>query len=449
METIRHLSLNTSLGTITGNQTEEYLEFLGIPYAKAERFRYCEPVEQFEDSFEATSFGNACPQYRQYFPQLDNPERLFYHREFREGLDFHYDEDCLNLNIYTPRNPHNCPVIVYIHGGGFNSGANSEEPFRGYELAKRGIITVFINYRVGIFGYLTHDEIQKEYGRDGNFALDDQLCALRWVKKYICEFGGDDQNITVCGQSAGAMSIQYLCLNHENEGLFQRAFMMSGAGLFPEFANPRYAESTREYWLELMKNAGCETLDDLRNLSIKDILTAAQNLKNERADTLYNTMPVIDRVLIKAPVKDLIHNPIKADYMVSYTNCDLYAPLMASVGNQFAKDNNGYIAYFDINAPGDENLGFHSCDLRFWFGRLEQSWRPYTKKDQKISEMMLDYFAAFARSGNPNGYDRPKWKPCHDGKTEILHIQQDQISMGKVFLPKLLFNMISKGNPKA
>ena len=312
--------IETSLGTVAGRKTDGCLEFLGIPYAKAERFRYAESIEHFEGVLDATEYGNACPQYRQYFPQLDNPERLFYHREFRQGIPFHYDEDCLNLNIFTPENPDHCPVAVFIHGGGFNSGSNAEEPFRGYELAKRGIITVFINYRVGIFGYLTHADIQKEYGRDGNFGLDDQLTALKWVKRHIADFGGDSENITVCGQSAGAMSIQYLCLNHDNAGLFRRVLMMSGAGLFPKFASPREAEVTREYWLQLMDSIGCTSLEELRSLDAAALLSAAQDLKGRRKDTLYNTMPVIDGVLIKGHIDELIHRPLPVGYMIGYTN---------------------------------------------------------------------------------------------------------------------------------
>ena len=153
MDENRQIILHTSFGSFKGNRTDTCDEYLGIPYAKAERFRYAESIDHYGDDFDASSFGSACPQYRQYFPQLDNPERLFYHREFREGLEFHYEEDCLNLNIYVPKQIKDCPVAVFIHGGGFNSGANSEEPFRGYALAQRGILTVFINYRVGIFGY--------------------------------------------------------------------------------------------------------------------------------------------------------------------------------------------------------------------------------------------------------------------------------------------------------
>ena len=215
---MNEITFKTDIGTFLGNEQVNVVEFLGVPYAMAGRFEYCELIDSYEEIVDAREMGNACPQYRQCYPHLDVPERLFYFREFREGIEFKYDENCLNLNIYAPRKARNCPVILFFHGGGFNSGANSEEPFRGYELANRGIITVFANYRVGVLGYFSHEEIQKKYGRNGNFGLDNQLQAIRWVRKHIAEFGGDPDNITLMGQSAGAISIQYLCLNHDNEG---------------------------------------------------------------------------------------------------------------------------------------------------------------------------------------------------------------------------------------
>ena len=449
MKETKQIEIHTPVINVTGIETEGCRQFLGIPYARAERFRYARMIEKYDGMIDATSFGNSCPQYRQFFPQLDNPERLFYHKEFRKGLSFSYDEDCLNLNIFTPLNAENCPVAVFLHGGGFNSGSNQEEPFRGYELAKRGIITVFVNYRVGVFGYLTHLEIQREYGRDGNFGLDDQRTALLWVKKFIRNFGGDPGNVTLFGQSAGAIAIQYLCLNHVNSGLFKRVFMISGAGLFPKFALPRKAEDTREYWLQLMAKAGCSTLKELRRLDPAGVLAAAQEMKSERKDTLYNTMPVIDGVLLNKPVDELINDPIRTDCMIGFTNNDMYAPLMAHIGCQYGRNNDAYIYYFDQDAPGDHNGAFHSSDLRYIFGRLEQSWRPYTERDKEISRQLMDYFAAFAKTGNPNGDGRPDWQPCRNGKLHVLHITNEKTAMGKVSYPKLCANMIRKGNPKA
>ena len=135
--------------------------------------------------------------------------------------------------------------------------------------------------------------------------------------------------------------------------------------------------------------------------------------------------------------------------MTSYTNTDMYAPLMAYIGNRFGKDNDAYIGFFDIDAPGDDNGAFHSSDLRYLFGRLDTSWRPYTLKDRLISEKMMDYFAAYAKTGNPNGEGRPYWKPCSSGKLHILCFRQNRIAAGRPSYRTLGRNMIRKGNPKA
>lgn len=445
---MEQIKRKTSLGTLIGRETEDGYEFLGIPYARAERFGYAKPVNGWEGEFDAASFGAACPQYRMYFPQLENPVRRFYHKEFRDGLSFNYDEDCLNLNIYTPKEAENCPVIVFLHGGGFNSGANSEEPFRGGEYAKRGIVTVFINYRVGVLGYLTHAEIKKEYGREGNFGLDDQLTAIRFVKAHIAEFGGDPDNITLMGQSAGAISIQFLCLNRDLIGLFQRAVMMSGGGMFPRFALPRPAEETRPYWQELMARCGCETFAALRALPIKELLTAEQEMKTERKDATYHTMPVVDGVLIPDRIDRLIELPLPLSYMIGFTNNDMYAPVMAHIGTKFGRANGAYLYYFDLDAPGDHNAAFHSCDLRYAFGRLSESWRPYGERDHEASREMTEYIANFARTGDPNGEGLPAWKSAgrHDGAA--LCFRKARTAMGRPDYVKMTKNMLTKGDPK-
>ena len=448
MEEMRHV-LETPFGALAGLECEDGYAYLGVRYARAERFCYAVPVETWESTLDAAAFGALCPQYRQYFPQLDNPERRFYYREFREGLDFTYDEDCLNLNIYTPKEAKNCPVILYFHGGGFNSGGNAEEPFRGEEFSKRGVVTVFANYRVGTLGYLTHEEIRQECGREGNFGLDDMLVAARWVKGHIAAFGGDPENITVMGQSAGAISLQYLCLNHANEGLFQRAILMSGGGIFPRFALPRRAEDTREYWLSLMQEAGCETLSELRVLDVKELLTAAQTLKEKRKDTTYNMMPVVDGFLIPDAVERLAGDPLAIPYLIGFTNNDMFAPVMAHVGMKFGRKMRAWLYYFDIDAPGDRNAAFHSADLRYMFGRLAQSWRPYGARDTEVSGQMTDYAANFAKRGDPNGPGLPVWRQADRFHGAALCFREKETKMGHPGYAKMTKNMLTKGNPKA
>ena len=439
---------STACGALIGNERERCLEFLGVPYARAERFAYAALVDRWEGMLDAGKPGCACPQNRGWHEHLEHPTRHFYYKEYREGSAFRYSEDCLNLNIFTPKDTKNCPVILFFHGGGFDSGINSEDPFDGEGLASRGIVTVFANYRVGPLGYLTHEEIQKQYGRDGNFGLDDQLCAIRWVKAHIADFGGDPENITLLGQSAGAISIQFLCLNAENRGLFRRAAMMSGGGMFPRFALPKPAADTRAYWLDYMREAGCATLEELKAASLDTLFDAVEKIHEKRKDSIYNTMPVIDGRLIPAPIDKLIRSPLPLDYWIGYTNNDMYAPVMAFIGNRYAKANGAYVYYFDLNAPGDDNRAFHSSDLRYVFESLAGSWRPYGARDYEAAAQLADYLANFARSGDPNGPGLPLWKPATKHHARALRIGPKGTAMGHVNYGKLSLNMLTKGDPK-
>ena len=442
------VTLKTAIGTFLGNEDNNAYEFLGIPFARAKRFEYSKLIEKY-DVFEATKMGNSCPQYRQLYPNLDSPERLFYYREFREGLTFNYDEDCLNLNIYTPVNAKGCPVIVFFHGGGFNSGSNSEEPFRGFELAKRGIISVFANYRVGVLGYFCHEKIEETFKRNGNFGLDDQLQAIRWVNKYIQEFGGDKDNITIMGQSAGAISVQYHCLNHDNEGLFNKAVMVSGGGMFPKFALPKKASETYDYYHEMIKLSGCKDFEEFKNADIKVIHDSYEAIRKIRKDSIYNMMPVVDGYLIKDDIDKLIKDPLKVSYMIGYTNNDMYAAMMAYIGNRFAKDNGAYVYFFDIDQPGDNNGAFHSSDLRYLFGRLNTSWRPFGNEHKKVSEMMMDYLSNFVRNNDPNDEKLPEWHKTDRDNRKVLCITLNETKMNKTPYLRLLKNMLTKGEPKA
>ncbi len=427
-----------------GNERQDCLEFLGIPYAKAKRFSYGELVEGWEGELNATEFGPACPQYREFFPHLDVPERKFYHREFRDGLSFTYsEENGLNLNIYTPKEPGKYPVVIFIHGGGFNSMANCESYLDGASYAKRGIILVTINYRVGVFGYFSHEDIQKENGRDGNFGLDDQLLAVKWVKKNIASFGGDPENITLMGQSAGAMSIQLLCLSEKAQGLFQRAIMMSGAGCLPSFAQYKRPEKTREYWKEVMKIAGVENLQAFKELSVKEVLQAVETIKTQRKDNQSNTMPIVDGYLVKDDVAKIIKHPMKIDYLVGYTSCDMFTWVWGRMASKYAKKNGAYLYLFDIDAPGDDNKAFHSCDLRYAFGTLDKSWRPYDIEDHQVSELIIDYFASFIKTGDPNGKGRTPWKK---GKTP-LWFTKEGAEQRRAPTMRLLKNTL-RGDPK-
>jgi para-nitrobenzyl esterase len=197
-----------------------------------------------------------------------------------------------------------------------------------------------------------------------------------------------------------------------------------------------------------MNTAGVSTLEEFRQLDAKTIFTALEEVKARRKDNTYNTMPVVDGYLISAPVDQLIAHPLPVDYMIGYTNNDMFAIIMAHISHKYAKANHAYLYYFDIDAPGDDNNGaFHSSDLRYVFGTLQNSHRPYTKEDNAVSELMVDYLCHFAETGDPNHAGAPHWEPAG---SQALHIVNpvSQIKMGRPSQWKLLVNTLTKGDPK-
>ncbi len=446
METCR---LETPFGTLLGEQTPRCRRFLGVPFARAARFAYAELLPPFERPFDATRPGPGCPQNRAVHEHLENATRRFYKREYRDGMDFRYSEDCLNLNLYLPLRGESFPLLLFFYGGGFDSGLNCESPFDGEALAARGIGAAFANYRVGPLGYLTHEQLRRETGRDGNFGLDDQLAALRWLRRHAAALGGDADNITLMGQSAGAISVQLLCLSPQASGLFRRAVMLSGAGRFPRFAQPRPAERTHGYWARYIELAGCRSLDELREAPLERLFEATERIRAERKDNQFNTMPVVDGFLLPDTVDRLIRRPDGHDALVSYTNNDMYAPLLARMGNAYARRNGAYVCYFDLDAPGDGNAAFHSADLRYWLETLSSSWRPYGARDYEAASQLGAALANFARSGDPNGPGVPRWEKAGRGlRTAALRVAPEGSAMGRADYRTLTANWLGKGDPK-
>lgn len=437
--------LETSLGNIKGIEEENSYVYLGIPYAKAERFRYATLVDSFgKDAFDATKPGPACIQKRCYYAHLEIPERMFYHKEFREGIEFRYSEDCLNMNIYTPKKKGRYPVMVFIHGGGFDSGANSESAFDGDIYAKNGIVSVFIQYRVGVFGYFCHEDIEKEYQHDGNFGLDDQVKALQWVKRHIQDFYGNPDDITIMGQSAGAMSIQSMLLSERCKGLFSKVIMMSGGGKFPSMATPKPVEERRKYWLEVMKACHCSTLDEMRRIEDKKIFDALEIVKPKRKDNQISTMTMVDHYYLPDTQEVLFRKKIDVPCIIGFTNNDMYTIILAHMAMKYQKKNGCYCYYFDVDAKGDNNKAFHSSDLRYVFHTLDKSWRPYDEKDDQTSLTMVTYFTNFIKTGNPNKEGLPVWKK-ETGKA--LRFTASGIRMSKPDYFTLLRNTFL-GDPK-
>jgi para-nitrobenzyl esterase len=212
------LVVQTVAGKVEGGALPGLRRWLGIPYARAGRFVAPEPVEPWQGIRPATDFGRQCPQ------QMGGEVR----REMLESADF--GEDCLYLNVWTPEGgqPGPKPVMVWIHGGAFMAG--STNPYDGSALACEGdIVVVSINYRVGVLGFVNFGDALGLPAIPSNLGLRDQIAALKWVRDNIAQFGGDPGRVTICGQSAGSMSVSLLMLSPKARGLFHGAVMQSGA----------------------------------------------------------------------------------------------------------------------------------------------------------------------------------------------------------------------------
>jgi para-nitrobenzyl esterase len=214
--------VKTTGGLVQGKTSADgkVRSFLGIPYAGAPvgefRWKAPRPAAPWQGVREATAIGPHCVQ-----------APLFGDIKFSQPAS----EDCLNLNVYAPATGSRLPVMVWIHGGGFQAGAGPEPRHNGDALAKKGVVVVTFNYRLGVFGFLAHPELTKESGRNasGNYALLDQIAALQWVKENIAAFGGDPGNVTIFGESAGSFAVSALMASPAAAGLFHRAIGESGA----------------------------------------------------------------------------------------------------------------------------------------------------------------------------------------------------------------------------
>ncbi|MFN4023840.1 MAG: carboxylesterase/lipase family protein, partial [Hyphomonas sp.] len=208
-------------GTISGEAASGVHIFRGIPYAEApvgeRRWKPPVPAAPFEATFAAETFGPACiqPRPREGSIYANPPEAI--------------SEDCLTLNIWAPAEVQNAPVFVWIHGGALTAGYASESMYDGTRLAEAGVVVVSINYRLGVMGYLAHPELSAESpdGISGNYGLLDQIEALRWVQRNVTAFGGDADNVTIAGESAGALSVMYLMAAPAARGLFHKAIAQS------------------------------------------------------------------------------------------------------------------------------------------------------------------------------------------------------------------------------
>jgi para-nitrobenzyl esterase len=429
--------------------------FKGIPYATPPvgPLRWADPVPEdpWKGVRDAKEFGSRCMQ-----------APIFSDMIFRDPGP---SEDCLTVNVWTPNLSKNTslPVMFWIHGGGFAAGASSEPRQDGTNLATRGVVVVSLNYRLNIFGFYANPELTKEssHHASGNYGLLDMVAALQWVQDNITEFGGDPSKVTIFGESAGSWAVSELMASPLAKGLFIRAIGESGAAFSSTSLAMKTLDEAQEADVKFAREIHEPSLGALRDMSSDQLMTASQ----KPGGASFN--PVVDGYFLPDPVPQIYaagkqaHVPLLAGWnkneggtpekskatMESFTTqakkefgdrADDFLKLypagdLAETKNSaadLARDN--FIAfatwkwieaqvktgdapvyrYFFTHVlppPADVNGAYHSADIEFAFDNLankDLKWRP---QDEKLAKLMADYWTNFAKTGDPNGGDLPKW----------------------------------------
>ncbi len=387
-------------GPFLGREEDGVAVFRGIRYASAKRFEAAQVCDLPDTEVTATGFGACCFQKRTYFDEADSHDKQFYYNEFRKGVSFSYSEDCLFLNVYAPKEGEDMPVIVFVHGGSFVSGSADEKQFYGGAYAKKGVIFVTINYRLNVFGNFA------AAGRAQNLCISDVLAALEWVRKNIGVFGGDENNITLMGQSAGAMIAQTVLSFDLAKGV-KRGIMLSGGGdrkLLLPLRKPNF-----KFWESVIRKAGAGSVEEFAAMDAKRVFEAYSSSGGIKA--LFATAPVIDGKLINKGR----HDPPKVDCIFGTVQKDLLPPVLRHMKRAMAKrmakqGARAYLYEFSHSLPKNGGT-FHSADLWYAIGSLKASDRPMQKRDFDISEEMTSRFAAFAKGDSPNVDGYEVWKP--------------------------------------
>lgn len=310
------LNQGTFVGSVLSVSGESIQSYKGIPYALPpvgeRRWRLAEPVAEGNDERNALAYAPACVQ-----PQTHKTSDFYY------SAIPQMSEDCLYLNIWAPYKKQNlAPVMVFIHGGSLVHGCASG--FEGSQLARQGIVVVTINYRLNIFGYFAHPELsaESENGVSGNYGVTDQIQALRWVKENIAAFGGDKDNVTIAGHSAGAYSVCLLMATPLTKGLFHKAIAQSG--ILPSMSMLKVAgygkpsaELSGKSYAELL---GKSTLKDLRSLPAESLVAPlrAMNSREQIPDV------VVDGWLFEKQLIEMFEEGSEHDlpFMVGYTTSE-------------------------------------------------------------------------------------------------------------------------------
>lgn len=432
--------------------------FKGIPFAAPPlgelRWKAPQPVRPWGGVKSCTAFG---PSPMQGFPAPFS----MWTKEFLIP-DEPISEDCLYLNVWTGATSANekRPVLVWIYGGGFTSGGSACPIYDGEAMAKKGIIFVSINYRVGIFGFFAHPELTKESGKNasGNYGLMDQIAALQWVQRNIAAFGGDPSNVTIAGQSAGSMSVNCLVASPLAKGLFKKAIAESGANMVSSpFRGSVTLQQAEQEGLKTAQTLNASSLTDLRKISADTLFKKGQGMHGPIVDgyVLPNSIPAIfsankendivlltgwneDEGFLFGPAKNaadfrkqaaeqygsdsstfLKYFPADNDADAAVSQLKISRDMIFGVQNYVwanissSKGHKTYVYRFTRKVPATGEYvkygAFHTGEVPYAYDNLKFVNRPWEPADRQLATAMSSYWVNFVKTGDPNGDGLPEW----------------------------------------
>lgn len=464
------------VGAMQGDFENGVTVYRGIPFALApvgeRRWAPPEPFPDWEGVRQATKFGPACP-------QPVSRSGSIYHSELPS-----VSEDCLSLNVWVPEGAQNAPVFVWIHGGSLVTGAGSQDMYDGARLAREtGLIVVTVNYRLGVLGYLAHPELSAESPQNisGNYGLKDQVAALQWVERNISAFGGNPENVTIAGESAGALSVVLLMVSPEARGLFdkaiaQSAYMVSMAPLRGTLNGHPSAEQAGTTYQE---KAGAASLAELREMDADKLVSIAGRngfipfgviddvwLKDQMPTAFDKgeqaKVPVLAGfnegeirslrfLLPPVPKSDAYEAAIRSSHgdladrfldvypadnpeasMLATTRDAMYgwtAERLAA--SQTVAGIPSYFYFFDHTYPAADKLGlraFHAMEIPYVFGTLFDMAEPWPQAprgdaERNLETSMMHYWASFARDGVPSAEGAADWPAYGEDATGMVFAQ--------------------------
>lgn len=478
--------VQTAYGDVQGvcNADKSVEVFAGIPYAKPPvgELRWKAPVEpeKWNDVLACDHFAPMSMQSRNS-ELMNSLTQIVGYNNYKISLSDNYreavSEDSLYLNVFKPAGDiSDAPVLVFIHGGSLTTGQSSFSEYRGEDLAKQGIVFVSITYRLGVFGYYANEQLQAESpeGTTGNYGLLDQIQALKWVQKNIAAFGGDPQKVTVAGESAGSSSVNALCVSPLAKGLFRYAIAeSSGIAAKKPFHTFRSFEEAKQTGSDIMKEFGCETIEQLRDIPAEKLVTtqyensamtvdgyaiaeqpyltyekgnnnetALLNGFNAHEADVFNFMQKVEQADYAEALQKLFPAGNAADEALKqfpYDSKEQEYALAVDMGGE-AKGTYNYIlsgAWFAYShyrwseyMAGQEKpvylycftknnrslRAYHGGEMPYAYGNLWRHAWLYDESDVALSETMQHYWVNFVKTGNPNGEGLPAWESYSRGK---------------------------------